>query len=159
MLRRTRMVDFFGICVCQMSVFWRGINTKINSFSIDANRGLPFGSPIIPTNTSKSAFVSFISILLIMRVLLLCYYTQIFQPIVRAISIYMVNVSSWKFSMNNCPNNSMRFVHFFTISKLYVAVSVQALRWSICTFAYKNTCIGVVIKRFTKFGNINVVHG
>ena len=152
------MVNFFGIDVCQMSIFWRRKNTKINAFTVDANSSLPFGNPIIPTNTSKTTFVSFISALLVMRVLLLCYYTQIFQSIVRTIPIYMVNVSFWKFSMNNCPNNSMRFIHFFTISKLDIAIGIQTLRRSIGTFAYKNPCIWVVIKRFTQFKNINVVH-
>ena len=151
------MVNVFGVGVCKMRFFRRTKDTQVNRGGINANGRLPFRNFFVPANPRKPTFISPVS-LLVTSILLLSYYTQITQAVIRTMAVYMVNLPIWKFTVHNCPDNSMSLVHFLAVAKLNIPISIQTIGRFASTFTYKVSGIGVVTKSFAQVGNINCVH-
>ncbi len=155
---RSRMPKFFGIQICQMSIFWSGKNSKVNGFFIGPNGSLPFGRAFIPRNTNIPTFVASIFALFVMGILLLSYDTQIGQLVIGSISIYVINLTFRKFFIDYCPNKSMSFVHFFAITNLNISIRIKTFNRLICAFTDKNSSNRIVIKRILQMLNIKIFH-
>lgn len=136
--------------------------TEINTFPPNRKMGLPLLAHFMPRYANIPGFVVG-SFRPIHAILLMRYFTQIAQSIVRPIPIYMVNFPKRPKSIGHSHSNSVRWNYDPINANFNVAIAKGASAMSSfcplrCVFPYEMPSIGIIGKFFAQSGYRNFSH-
>lgn len=154
------MQILFGLKVNFMRFLWGFKQPQTDGLIVDLNLGQPFF--VFSPYATKTASVSLADFLMILRVLCVSCFAQVFQTIVRSIAVYMVYLLRGPLLMHIEPRQAMRIKKLIIQPDNGVAVSHPASGFIARSAAptrqrpSKNACFGVVSHKGLESVVVNV---
>jgi hypothetical protein len=149
------MMNLFGFNVGLMRKFWRIEIAYVFAFFVYSYLSQPFVFLFAPANSSISAGVAGIWVVLVLHILLVSRQSQIANPIICLDFIDVVNCEIRKTFVSQIPSNSVCLIQLCLVPKNYIASVVDATNRFLEIFSSVKQSSVCVVNKTCK---INIVH-